>query len=114
MRKIAKAARLLLAVQANVLNIFTEYRISGAEIREIHVLLIGMEESAALEIVLQLRAGREPFVVESDQLLKDCAEDIHCIIGNPNAYVQIVININANTMNGVWIRTCATYELRTE
>lgn len=104
---------LLTATTAQAFQKFEDYRILGSEIRSIkaidpdfeedpEVLEIELIEDGAPSVVLQL---------ETDGGLEDCLQHIQYVVGDPNQYAQIVVQVNAPTLNGSLIVQCAAVPL---
>ena len=111
MFRLATATVLLLAtiLPVDAYQQFEEYRISGNEIRS--VKLLPQEVEAPGTIVIELTtdtAEARQITIESDFDIEPCKARIEEIIGNAQAYIQIVVHMTAQTMNGVVVTQCAT------
>lgn len=95
---------------------FEEYRIRGDEIRSVKLGPQEVEDPATLVIELNSDAsGVQQITVETDFDVEPCKTSIEEIIGNKQAYIQIVVHVTAQTMNGVVITQCsAMYGLTSE
>lgn len=109
-------ALFLASVPAPAFQQFEEYRIRGHEIRSVKLGPQEVEDPATLVIDLSSGAsGPRQLVLETDFDIEPCKATVEEIIGNKEAYVQIVVHITANTMNGVVITQCsAIYDLIAE
>lgn len=87
---------------------FEEYRIRGDEIRSVKLGPQEVEDPATLVIELSSSApGVKQIVVETDFDVEPCKASLEEAIGNKLAYVQIVVHVTAQTMNGVVITQCS-------
>lgn len=99
-----------LAMPASAYQQFLTYRIAGADILSVTLAPHVDEDPAAL--TLKLRPGSGPsdeILIESDGGLDACRTDLGYIVGSKDSYAEIVIDINAQTMNGVLVLQCATF-----
>lgn len=105
-----------MSYQAFALQQFSEYRIPGNEILSVKLEPHVDEDPATMTIQLKPNAsGVQKLVLETDFDIEPCKAAIEEIIGNKLAYVQIVVHITAQTMNGVVITQCsALYGLAAE
>ena len=103
---------LILALPNSALayEVFTEYRIHSSEVLAAELGEIEHEDPASLILTLKNDSGSpEKVVIESDDLLDQCLQEIQYMEGNNSAYVQIVVNTNAQTMNGVMVIQCSAH-----
>jgi len=93
---------------ASAFQQFSEYRIPGHEILSVKVEPHVDEDPAAITLQLAPNAsGTRELVLETDMDIEPCKAAIEEIIGNGQAYVQIVVHLTAQTMNGVVITQCS-------
>jgi len=93
---------------AAALQQFSEYRIPGHEILSVKVEPHVDEDPAAITLQLAPNAsGSKELVLETDMDIEPCKAAIEEVIGNAQAYVQIVVHLTAQTMNGVVITQCS-------
>ena len=109
---------LMLLAQSYVLTIggaaayqqFVTYRIAGMDILSITQAEQMDEDPDTL--TLKIRPGSGPadeIVIESDGGLDDCKQQLDYIAGSKTDYAEIVVDMNASTMNGVLVLQCATF-----
>lgn len=82
----------------------TQYRIYGDEIARVMMPDIEMEDPMSLVIIT--KQSRD-LLIESDQPLDECAQNLMQIQGDANAFVQIIVDETADTMNGVEVIACS-------
>lgn len=94
-------------IPASALQQFSEYRIPGNEILSVKLEPHVDEDPATITLQLAPNAsGTKELVLETDREIEPCKATIEEIIGNGQAYVQIVVHLTAQTMNGVVITQC--------
>ena len=95
------------AAPASAFQKFEEYRIFGSEISSVTIGPQGVEAPATLIVkFVDTERFPEDLVLESDQSVDDCRDTIERAIGDENQYVQIVVQLTADTMNGILIVGC--------
>lgn len=96
------------AASASALQKFEQYRIMGSEIRSVRLGPQEVEDPATLiiELVSESSGSRE-IMIESDGSLDECKTTIDYVIGDKASYIQITIQLTADTMNGVMVTECA-------
>lgn len=100
-------AGLLTAGQASAYQQFTTYRIAGKDIVSIAEQEPAGEDPATL--TLKMGTDSSEIVIESDDDLKACKEKLEAIRGSAAHYAEIVVDVNAMTMNGVMVIQCSTF-----
>lgn len=101
---------LALAVPASAYQQFVTYRIAGKDILAITMLEHVDENPAGLTLkVAPGGGGADEILIESDGGLDECRTELEYIVGSASAYAEIVIDMNAQTMNGVMVVQCATF-----
>ncbi|WP_269580678.1 hypothetical protein [Roseibium sp. Sym1] len=88
---------------------FLTYRIAGQDIQSITLAPHADENPAAMTLNLQSSGGSSDILIESDGGLDACKTELEYIIGSKDAYAEIVVDMNARTMNGVMVLQCATF-----
>ena len=91
-----------------------DYRILGSEIRAITVVDPDFEEDPeVLNIELIGEGGQDVILqIETDGSLGECRQSLEYVIGDPDQYAQIIVHVNAPTMNGSLIDQSAAIGLR--
>jgi hypothetical protein len=89
---------------------FITYRIAGKDILSItegdHV----DEDPWTLTLKVVATGGMSDVIhLESDGGFDECKQQLDYIIGSKSEYAEIVIDMNASTMNGVMMIQCATF-----
>ncbi|WFE91462.1 hypothetical protein K1718_08910 [Roseibium porphyridii] len=87
------------------------YRIAGLDILAIaegdHV----DEDPWALALTVVPSGGMgNEIIIESDGGLDECKQQLEYVKGSKSDYIEIVIDMNASTMNGVLVIQCATFQ----
>ncbi|WP_298812365.1 hypothetical protein [uncultured Roseibium sp.] len=87
------------------------YRIAGQDILAItegdHV----DEDPWALTLTVVPSGGMgNEILIESDGGLDECKQQLEYVKGSTSDYIEIVIDMNAPTMNGVLVIQCATFQ----
>lgn len=110
----ALVACLALSGPAEAWQKFEDYRILGTELQGVKAVDPAFEEDPAVLELLVGAEGETPVTLEleTDGFLEDCAQTLEYVIGDPNAYAQIVVQVNADTMNGSLIIQCSAISLR--
>jgi len=86
------------------------YRIAGTDIQSVTLAPHVDEDPAAMTLQVRSDSGQpNEILIESDGGLDDCKRQLDYIVGSKDAYAEIVIDINAQTMNGVLVLQCATF-----
>ena len=114
MRLTAFLAFLVAAQPVHAFQKFEDYRILGSEIASIKATDPDFEEAPeVLEIeLIQEGAANVILSLETDGSLDECAQSLDYIIGDPTQYAQIVVQVNAPTLNGSLIVQCTAVGLR--
>lgn len=90
---------------------FLTYRIAGKDILSVTLAPHVDEDPAAMTLKLRPGANQaDELLIESDGGLDDCRTELEYIIGSKDGYAEIVIDVNAQTMNGVLVLQCATFQ----
>lgn len=100
----------LMAANAQAFTKYDDYRFSGREI--VAATASGpseIEGPASLEI--KLRDVDEVLKLESDNETESCADTLNSMAGSEFGYVQVLVNENASTMNGLLILHCTPHYL---
>jgi hypothetical protein len=106
----SSAAIVITTCSAAAFQKFEEYRIPGNEIRSVDLAPQAHEDPAVMIIVVGTdSANSQRIEIESDFPLDRCREDIEIIVGADNAYVQMVVDMTAQTMNGVLLTECSIF-----
>ena len=106
-----------LFVIANVTSVyavqkFEEFRIFGSEIRSVKIEPQEVEAPATMIITVGFDDKNvTKITVESDEELDSCKQQLDAIIGNKQSYAQIVVHVNAETMNGVFVTQCSVFQI---
>ncbi|MCP4380808.1 MAG: hypothetical protein GY798_05200 [Hyphomicrobiales bacterium] len=110
-RLLASSAAIAISISsAPAFQKFEEYRIPGNEIRSVDMAPQGHEDPAVMILVVGADEGSSQKIeIESDFPLDRCMEDIETIVGANNAYVQMVVDMTAPTMNGVLLTECSIF-----
>jgi hypothetical protein len=93
-------------------SLLEDHRIFGSDIRAVSHVPIGSEIEAPGVLTITLVDGAatvKEIVFESDDEVESCANAVESIIGSPTSYVQIVVELTADTMNGSLINLCRTF-----
>ncbi len=89
---------------------FTEYRIFGNELQSVVIQPQEHEAPASMLItIVDVNNETSKIEIESDDLLDTCKERLESIKDNKNAYAQIVIHENGQTLNGILVTQCSVY-----
>ncbi len=114
MRLTALLAFLVAAQPVLAFQKFEDYRILGSEIASIKATDPDFEEDPeVLEIELIGDGGPDVTLqIETDGSLDECRQSLEYVIGDPNQYAQIVVQVNAPTLNGSLIVQCTAVGLR--
>lgn len=86
------------------------YRIFSAEL--ISITVGEQEVEAPASLILQIGASMEEAVeilIESDQDLSECKQNLEIIQDSSTGYIEIVIDQSARTMNGVLVLQCTAF-----
>ena len=92
-------------------QLFHTYRIAGSDILAVSEGEYVVEDPLVLR--LKLKSGTsEPadLVIETDGDIEECKLQLENIIGSNSAYAEIVVDMNAQTMNGVLMIQCAVFQ----
>jgi len=101
---------LLLTLPAAAYQQFLTYRIAGKDILSITLAEHVDEDPAAMTLKVVPTGGMgDTILIESDGGLDECKTQLEYIQGAAGAYAEIVIDMNATTMNGVLVLQCATF-----
>ena len=93
---------------------FEHYRILGSEIVSVRLGPQEVEDPATLILELtQDSPGPREIVVESDFELDTCKATVEAILGSATSSVEIVVQVSADTMNGVMVIQCAQISVPT-
>ncbi len=104
------ALSLLAAQSALAYQHLVTFRIAGKDIQSVTAGKHVEEDPASLTLKLAPAPGQAAeIVLESDGDLDDCQQQLGYIIGSKTDYVEIVIDMNAQTMNGILVIQCATF-----
>jgi hypothetical protein len=108
------AALMLAATTAQAFQKFEDYRILGSEIRSIKAIDPEFEEDPEMLEIELIGDGSEGVTlqIETDGSLEECAQTLEYLVGDPSQYAQIVVQVNAATMNGSLIVQCSAVGLR--
>lgn len=90
---------------------FEDYRILGSEIASITATDPDFEEDPEI-LEIKLVEDSVTLSLETDGSLEECAQTLEYVVGDPNQYAQIVVQVNAPTMNGSLIVQCSAIGLR--
>jgi len=100
----------VLVQPASAYQQFLTYRIAGKDILSITLAKHVDEDPAAMTLKVAPSGGRgDEILIESDGGLDECKTELEYILGSEDAYAEIVIDMNAQTMNGVLVLQCATF-----
>ena len=92
---------------------FEQFRILGSEIRSVRLGPQEVEDPATLIIELAAdSSGPHEITIESDDGLDACVQTIEYAIGDAASYIQITVQLTADTMNGVMVTECARISVR--
>jgi len=106
----AAVSSLAVVGQASAYQQLTTYRIAGKDILSIVEQEAADENPAVLTLkVVPAGTPADELVIESDGDLKACKEQLEFIKGSDAHYAEIVIDMNAMTMNGVMVIQCASF-----
>lgn len=112
--KLAMLAGVCLATSvgmADAYQQFLTYRIAGTDILAVARAPHVDEDPAALTLTIAPGRGTAAeILIESDGDLDMCQQDLEAIAGAPDTYAEIVIDIDARTMNGVMVVQCTTFQ----
>ncbi|MGH1577799.1 hypothetical protein [Planktotalea sp.] len=90
---------------------FEDYRILGSEIASIKAIDPEFEEDPEV-LEIELVEGGVTLQLETDGFLDECLQSLEYLVGDPNQYAQIVVQVNTPTMNGSLIVQCTAVGLR--
>ncbi len=103
----------LLAVtllQASAYQQFVTCRIAGKDILSITEGAHVDEDPWTLKLKVRPTGGMsDEIILESDGGFDECKQTLEYIVGSKTEYAEIVIDMNAQTMNGVLMIQCATF-----
>lgn len=89
---------------------FLTYRIAGKDILSITEGAHVDEDPWTLKLKVRPSGGlSDEIILESDGGFDECKQNLEYIIGSTTEYAEIVIDMNAQTMNGVLMIQCATF-----
>lgn len=111
---VALTAGLVSAGPALAWQKFEEYRILGSDLRSVRAIDPAFEEDPMQLQLVVGAAGEAPVTldIETDGDAAECAQTLDHMTGDPNRYAQIIVQVNADTMNGSLIIQCSAIGLR--
>lgn len=95
---------------ASAYQVFYTYRIAGSDILEVSEGDHVEEDPLVLTLKLNIGSGEATsLAIETDGDIEECKLQLETIIGSTSAYAEIVVDMNAQTMNGVLMIQCAVF-----
>ncbi|MEE4015273.1 hypothetical protein V1T76_24630 [Roseibium sp. FZY0029] len=95
---------------ASAYQVFYTYRIAGSDILEVSEGDHVEEDPLVLMLKLNIGSGEATsLAIETDGDIEECKLQLETIIGSTSAYAEIVVDMNAQTMNGVLMIQCAVF-----
>lgn len=91
-------------------QVFHTYRITGSDILAVAEGNHVDEDPLVLSLKLDIGSGETTdLVIETDGDIEECKLQLETIMGSHSAYAEIVVDMNAQTMNGVLMVQCAVF-----
>lgn len=81
-----------------------EYEVTGEKIISVETTQVAPKDPFPLAIGLSSGAT---WVIESDMPLDDCKSNFELAAGDPDLTVVVVVDENAQTLNGILVTRCA-------
>ncbi|EAV42116.1 hypothetical protein SIAM614_20545 [Stappia aggregata IAM 12614] len=95
---------------ASAYQVFYTYRIAGSDILEVSEGDHVEEDPLVLSLTLNIGSGQTTsLAIETDGDIEECKLQLETIMGSNSAYAEIVVDMNAQTMNGVLMIQCAVF-----
>ena len=91
-------------------QVFHSYRIAGSDILAVAEGNHVDEDPLVLSLKLDIGSGETTdLAIETDGDIEECKLQLETIMGSNSAYAEIVVDMNAQTMNGVLMVQCAVF-----
>ena len=91
-------------------QVFHSYRIAGSDILAVAEGNHVDEDPLVLSLKLDIGSGETTdLAIETDGDIEECKLQLETIMGSNSAYAEIVVDMNAQTMNGVLMIQCAVF-----
>ncbi|GAB2183919.1 hypothetical protein [Roseibium sp. LAB1] len=91
-------------------QVFHTYRIAGSDILAVTQADNADEDPLVLSLKLAVGSGETTnLAIETDGDISECKLQLETIMGSGSAYAEIVVDMNAQTMNGILMIQCAVF-----